>query len=499
MSSWYHTTLGRYNISDKWVGLDYGKLLRTDPKVAESILAHEAVHSVMHDETDFGQAASAVVKLLDDFKHLSDVEKKEIGLAITSSQKSVQEGMATLLQILHLSNLTSKNFALDWANKTLDGYYIKELQSLAFVLDLSQKYKNYFTKKVSYLSLENGARPAFPNLDLLRKPEDLKNYLLQDQNNPDARFKKIVQTLKNKPWIVTKTIREIAGESGIRYFEPSSKEECATFLTYLASFTNNPYVYSSEQIGDSPQGSESFIKAANNLIVGNMNLNLSNPTDVLFRIEDFLHYADKMAIVFVNPSGEMKNKDVIKKISGFNPEVNIAGFLRTGEKYLTVTSKEKATEILKNELKDVSMMIKWGGYNLQTGKVPWYEKIRKPDLIIYNNPQQMIENFSNFLNSHPKTRLKHLHAAAKYNHPLQTFFIKVLGQQPIHIVNTYGNRAITRLLGVIGHSSEVLSNEDLRASKRQINNIFSLWMNMHWDVDWVETMLDGKILIFRKG
>src|SRR5258708_7609833 len=312
MATWYHTVLGRYNISDKWIGLDYGKLLMTESRVAESVFAHEMAHNLMSTQTDFGQATYAISKLLEEFKHLNEKQKLEVVTLITKSQEFVQEGIATIFQIGRLRNLTSKSFALNWTNKTLPPEYLDKMNKMLFVFDWSQRYKDYFTEKVSYLVLETGARKVIPQQDLLRTPEKLANYLADENNNPDLRLERLIGTLKYKAWLITKPIPEIAKECGVTFFEPCTKKECADYLTYIASFTNNPHIYSEADIGDSPQGADAFIQAAQNMVVGNMNLDLTNTAEVLFKLEDFLFYADKIEVAFVNPNSETKHRDFIK-------------------------------------------------------------------------------------------------------------------------------------------------------------------------------------------
>lgn len=496
MSNWYHGILGRYNISDKWIGLDYASLLMSEAPVAESVLAHEMAHNVMAD-TDFGQATYVIIKLLKDLNHLNDQQKVEVGKMITKSQEFVQEGLATLFQVARLRNLTDKQYALNWVEQTLPSEYQDKLQRLSFVLDLSQSYRDFFTGKISYLVLETGIRKELPRRDLLQNPEKLRNYLTEEKNNPDLRLEKLISTLKYKAWLVTKPIPEIAKECDVEYFEPSTKQECADYLTYVASFTNNPHIYTVENIIDAPQGVEAFKKAAENMIVGNMNMDFTNPADVLFKLQDFIFYSNKMEIVFISPNENIQDRELIKSISGHEPEINISGFLRTGEKYLTTTSKEKAAEILNNDLKNATIWVKWGGFNTIAGKFTWSDKARPADLVIYNNAEQMLDTFKELLKQKPSTKLLHLHAGSRENHPLQTLFIKIENESPIHAVNTWGNTGITNILTEIKKVSKVMPNEVLKENKKHINNLLSLWNGMHWDIDWVETMIDGKVLSFR--
>ena len=498
MSNWFHTVLGRYNISDKWIGLDYGKLF-LDPLQANLTLAHEMTHSVLAMDTDFGQTANVVMRLIDDFTHLNDTQKDEIGVHLLQAQTFVQEGFATFMEVSQLRKMTNRNNALTWAQQHLPQDYLERFHKLMFAFDLTQRYRDFFTAKISHLAMETGIRKFMPKHDLLNNPESVKRYLSDGNNNPDARLNKIIQTLQYKTWLVTKPIPEIAKACGITYFEPTTKEEAAEFLTYVTSFTESPRVFNPSEIGDTPQGSDAFIQAGQNMIVANMNLNLAETAIPFFKIDGFLHYADKMEIMFVNPHDEnWKHRDLVKSISGTEPEISIGGFLKTGEKYLTITSKDKAVELLSNQLQHITMMVKWGGYNLIEDKLIWSDKARIPDIVVYNTAQEMAQRFKELLAAKVNTKFVHLHAGAAERHPLQTLIVIVEGKTPIHVVNTYGNKGIVEVLQTIRELTQVMSDDELRTHKRHLNNVMSLWMGMHWEVDWIESMLDKKTLIFRR-
>lgn len=497
MSSWYHTVAGRYNVTDKWIGLDYSQLLG-DPKIADSVMAHEMAHTAMAQETDFGQATYTIFYCQEDFKHLSENETAKMCNALINSQDFVQEGLATLFQVARLGNLTSKNFAIDWANSVLPREYKDKLERLKFAIDLSQRYRDYFTQKISFLALETGIRVDTRKLDLLSKPDELKKYLEDDDKNPNRRLEKIIEVIRNKSWIVTKTIPEIANLCGIAYFDPTTKDEVADFLNYVTGLTNHPKTFTSRDIGETPKGAETFIQAGKTMIIGNMNLNFTNSSQALFKLDDFLHYSDVMEIIFVAPNGVTKHRETIKAISGEEPEIDIAGMLKTGEKYITSTSKKKAAEILNGELKSITLFVKWGGYDIDKDQLIWSSVARRPDLVVYNNPEQMLAVLDHEIKSSKDVKFEHLYMGAMEDHPMQTLIVIIKDKSSIHAVNAWGNKGIIEILNLIRDRSEVINNEELRKNKKHLNTLFSFWMGMHWDIDWVETMLDGSMLIFRK-
>lgn len=495
MSAWFHTALGKYDISNRWIGLDYAKLF-LDPVQADITLAHESVHSVLAMR-EFGQASHVIIKLLDQFNHLNDSQKQEVGKILVQEQKFVQEGFATFMEISSLRRLTDKTNALRWA-RDLPQDYKDRFERLRFAFDLAQGYRDYFTSKISDLAMETGIRKIMPKLNLLKDAITLKDYICQEDNSPNHRLEKIIETLRHKTWLVTKSPRDIATACGISYHDPSTKEEVAAFLNYVTSFTNSPKTFLPSDIGDTPIGADAFSEAMQNMIVANMNINLAETAETLFKLKDFLFYSDKMELIFVHPNTVDKHTPVIKQISGTDPEVNIGGFLKSGEKYLTSTSKGKAVEILAKDLKTATMMVKWGNYEPLHKRLIWSPLARLPDLVVYNYPQEMLLMVRTVLKANPETRFLQLHLKAAEDHPMRTLLIKLEGESPVHALNTYGNKGVIEILKELNGHSRVLLPEEIKTDKTHLNNLMSFWMGLNWDIDWVDTMLDGKDLHFRK-
>lgn len=500
MANWYDSTKGTYFVDDKWIGIDYGKHL-LDPLDAQLTLFHETTHSVLGITTDFGQATQNIYKLKDQFKHLVREEKDAICYPLYKAQDFVQEGFATFMEIARLKTLTNKSNALDWASKKFPDDYLEKFNKLAFALDLSPRYRDYFTQKVSKIAMETGFRRDAQKLDLLSDPKKLVNYLSDIRVNPNLRLEKMLDTLRYKNWLVTKPMPEIASACGVDYFEPPTKVEVAQFLTYLTSFTNNPHTFQESDIGDLPTSEVILKEAYDSIIVGNMNFNFGESAIALYKKEDFLFYKNQMELVFISlsePSPDEGFNNYLRVMTGVNPEVTMGGFVKTGEKYITATSKEIAEDILNTDLKDKTLLVKWGGFNLATNKFIWATKTRHPDLIIYNRVTDLKDTISKYIEANKHSFIKYIHIGAGEDHPLQTLLVMIDDLPSMHIANAYGNKDIHLFLEQWKGRVTKMELKELVIHKQHLNNLFACWFNLGWDVDWVETMLDGKILHFRK-
>jgi len=495
-SNWFHELKGKYDISEKTIAIDYGKLMG-DPMEARLVLVHEGAHALLSHITEMGQATHIFYKLQAYFTHLNAVEVDAMLMSLYGAQKRTQEGLATLMMCLNVrrvsgnAGLTQFLAKLQKTNPEYYGY----VKDMIFITKLGLRYREFFTEKVSQLVMETGIRKHAKGQNLFKDPATLNAYLDDENNSPDKRLENLLRTLYFKPWLITKPTQFIAETVGLKFNDTSTKEEVAGFMTYAASLTAQPRTYKAEEIGDAAD-IKPLQDVYDNMMVSNINMNVE-PSDVVNQT-DFLHYADKYKIFLAILNEDIKSSDFIKSITGEEPEVLLYGFLGTGEKYVTALSKLTAEKIINNELKDITFAIKWGGFNAVTQKNIWSETLRPPELIIYNTAVQMKGVMENVLNSNPKTTFTHLYAGAMEDHPLQSLLIKVENNIPIHAVNHYGNKKIIEILDIIRSNSTVMENQYLLDNKESLNNLLSLWMGLHWEVDWVQTMVDADVLYFRK-
>jgi hypothetical protein len=344
--------------------------------------------------------------------------------------------------------------------------------------------------------METGIRRYAQQQDIFKSSNSLREYFLNEDNIPNKRLEKIIEVLRYKDWLITKTIPEIAEACGIKYHEPSTKEEVAAYMTYLTSYTEKPHTFFVADVGDTPEGNTTLQEMYDNMMVANINIKFS-PSEFL-KYQDFLHYADRYEIVLVVLNDKTKHWDFAKELYGEEPEVILYGFLEGGEKYITLVPKVLAEKIVNEDLKNATLAVKWGGYNPKTNKSIWSESLRLPDLVIYNTPIQLKTTLEALKKTHPDTKFQHLHAGAMEGHPFQSLLVRIGDFMPIHVVNHFGNKNILNALDVIRNNTTVINNTFLMENKKTLNNLMALWMGLFWEVDWVETMIDKKTLHFRK-
>lgn len=497
MSSQFHAVGGLYSKEERWVGLDYATSFMKDAAIVESIVAHELSHAIIAG-TDYGQASFVVFNLVDKFGHVPINEAKEIASSIFDSQVLTQEGLATFMQVGRLRARIGKTKALEWAQANLPKSYTDKLAEFAHIHKASKSHREHFMTKASALAMTNGFRQHAAGLDLLASTSSLNEYLADPNNSPDARLRKILELLRHKPWAITKSLEEIANLAGIAYFEPATKEEIAAFQTYVVKLTGDSYEFLPQDIGDPVAPDLEIQRAAESLFVTNLNLQLAESSELLMKREDFVFYADVVDTVFVNYIDETWDKrDLVMWAIGEAPDVSLVSFTKTGEKYVFYCSKATAAQILNEEFKDATLVVKWGGYSIEKDGVIWSGDARPPDIVLYNTPTHLQETFSKHLEADPDVKFRHLHIGTTLDHPLQSLMATIEGKTPLHLVSDFGNARISKAVELLKKNSSLLQHDELRAHGKHINNTLTM-LGLLRQVDWVETMIDQKDLIMRK-
>lgn len=491
---WFDRNLGRFNLADKWVGIDYGSLF-LDPIKVEGVVAHEWSHSVMAATTDMGLATTTILELEKFYTKINKASFQEIVSFIMGSQIYVQEGFATLMQLLRLREIAGKAYAV----AEIDGLpakYSEWLSPMRYWFEHTGSYRDEFIGKCNKIALESNFRIDSVNLDLLSNPMKLKMYFEDVQHNPNERLKMMCGALKYRKWLVTKDEETLARECGVQYYTPATKKQVAEYLTYVSSLTNEPHIYGEEMVGDAPEGREAFLQASRSMIVGNMNLRLAESAEVLLKEKDFFHYADQIEIIFINPFNEFDHiSDLFNVLTGNKPEIALVAITSDGTKYITLTSDERARFMLDGCLKAATLCVKWGGYDFDKKGFRWLANTRPPDVLIYNRISDLSVALDNIF-ARPGQH-KYIEMGASEGHPLRTFLIKQ-DDGPLHAVNTYLGTFDQSGWEKIKINAAVMSPDDIRSIKDELNNYMVLWNNLPRAVDWVASMLDGKEVIYRR-
>lgn len=498
MESWFHNLKGKYDIRDGWVGIDYSKSL-LEPLEFKGTFMHEVSHALL-SRKEFGQATVEMMRCLEDSEKFDEEIKSTILQSFYNEQVFTQEGLATLLQFLGMQTFLGESRAKQWATNTLPTDYHQRLKQFYFVLESSKKYRDLFTSKVRHIAMTTNIRKDMRTLDLLSDSQKLLNYLKQPDNSPDQRLRKLIVGLRANMGLLNKNMEIIANRCEVSLYKPPTKKDLADNLTYLAAYTKHPTVFSPEQIGNQVEDSEIISSYSSNLIIGNLNMDFEHTSEAIFNIEDFLFYASRIKVLFVSPNiGYLRNKDVLGELIGMPCEISFAALLNDGTKIITSLSFQKASEIINSQLKETTVLIKWGGYDVEKQKLFWSDTVRKPDLIIFNYPTDLSQYLDKVMLARPKTNFKYINIPLSAGHPASTMLVKEETDTPLYCLNSVANSVTTGILEKLGdfNSSSKFSEVDLTNYKEHINNLFSFWMGLSIHIDWVKSMIDKENVYFR--
>lgn len=493
MSSYWHSTiLGKYSPEDRWVGLDFRNLF-LDPLATKLTHIHELTHSVLSRSTDFGQATEVIYQLLSKMKHLKSEDRDIIRQSLRNAQFFTQEGSACLMELLRLKSEIGRLAAIDWAKKHFTADYYQTVKNFLFVLKLGQRYRDCFTMQIPHTAMHTGIRRAIVEQDLLSSAEKFTNYLRDENNNPDARIQKMIDIICHRTYIPTKSPQEICNLTGIAYFSDVTKQNAADFLNYIHNLAGNKTNITADQIRNS-KDVDVLSEANEQIIIGNMNLNLQHDATVLWKIEDLLHYKKVVETVLVSRmSDDLESKDFIEKLIGKKLEAGIVAFLKTGEKYMFGSDLSTISKLLANELADCTLLVKWGLYKPGEKELLFFTNSRKPDVVIYNTAKDLDNNFNSWLNS--GNQAEYLFLGASEGHPFQIVLLKD-NNNVLHFLNTF-NRPANEFFKKHAKGLMKTIPENFLTNTKHYNNALSVWGGMPFEVDWYKSMLDGKNIHFR--
>ncbi len=493
MSSYWHSTiLGKYSSEDRWIGLDFRNLF-LDPLAAKLTHIHELAHSVLSRSTDFGQATWIIYQLLPRMKHLKPEDKDLIRQSLRNVQIFTQEGSACLMELLRLRNEIGRQAAIEWARQHFTTQYYQIVENFLFVLELGRRYRDCFTMQIPHTAMHTGIRRAIVQQDLLSDANKFVAYLQDENNNPDARLKKMIDVIRYRPFIPTKPPQEICRLTGIAYFSDVTKQDAADFLNYTHNLAGNKTSITAEQIRDS-KDVDVLSEANEQLIIGNMNLNLQQNAIVLCKIEDLLHYKDVIEAVMVNQMGnDLEYKSFIEQLIGKRLEAALVAFLKTGEKYMFGSDISTISSLLVKEFSNCTLIVKWGLYKPGEKELLYFSNSRKPNVVIYNTAKDLDSNFNHWLNS--SNQAEYLFLKASEDHPFQIILIKD-NNNVLHFLNTF-NRPANDFLKKYSSNLKSANPEVFLQDTKHYNNALSIWCGMPFEVDWYKSMLDGKNVHFR--
>lgn len=491
-SYWHNTILGKYSPEDRWMGLDFRNLF-LDPLATKLTHIHELTHSVLSRSTDFGQATEVIYQLLPKMKHLKPEDKDLIRQSLRKAQIFTQEGSACLMELLRLRSEIGRQAAIDWAKQHFTAGYYQIVENFFFVLELGQRYRDSFTMQIPHTAMHTGIRRVIVQQDLLSSAEKFLNYLQDANNNPDARIQKMLEVIRYQTYIPTKPPQEICRLTGIAYFSDVTKQDAANFLNYVHNLAENKTNITADQIRDS-KDIDVLSEANEQIIIGNMNLNLQDNATVLWKIDDLLHYKDVIEAVMVNRMGDdLEYKSLIEQLIGKKLEAALVAFLKTGEKYMFGSDISTITQLLVNEFSNRTLIVKWGLYKPGEKELLYFTNSRKPDVVIYNTAKDLDNNFNSWLNS--DNQAEYLFLKASEDHPFQIILIKD-NNNVLHFLNTF-NRPANDFLTKYPSSLVKAKPNGFLQNTKHYNNTLSVWGGMPFEVDWYKSMLDGKNIHLR--
>jgi hypothetical protein len=251
-------------------------------------------------------------------------------------------------------------------------------------------------------------------------------------------------------------------------------------------------------IGDTPAGEQLFLNAFESLHITNLNLDFRDTGVPLYSVDDFAFYADVTEAIFYTEAGKRFITPALTHAIGQDLDVAFAAFPKGDRiKYITANSRENAIYLLNGPFRECTQLVKHLGFDIKTNISKLSPKVRPPNIVVYDRPKDMFAVIEEAMCDNAELKFRFRHIGASYGHPFQMLWIMVEGQEPIHVLTHYGNTGITSIISLIGERASDLSNDDILARRKHLNNLFVVGMDMPWEVDWTASMIDGETMHYR--
>lgn len=482
---WSHSLLGQYDVGADNLAIDLARNF-LDPIQAELVHVHEVTHATLGRTTDMGLASKPVYAHIQRFSHLGDAGKKRMIKAFYDAQVLPQEGFASLMECLHLAHKVGPTKAKEYARNKFPSEYYNRFDQLSYCMDMSHRYREYFTQKVPALAMETGFREVASSQDLLRSPEKLEQFFRQIDRNPTLRLQKMNEALRLKPWLITKTIDEIAAVSGLTLYEPADKEAIAGYMNYIGGLAHLGGTYTAEMVNDAP-GPQALIDAAQDAVLTNINHNFSKDAEFLMDETAVDWEAEKADCAMFDMwpyYGE--REQLIEKASNLKPEVAFAFFRRTGEKYIGFIPREKATALIEGPLISKTLITKHGLVDIVSGAFD-LSKVKVPDIVYYDHPKLLHEKVKEAKDK--ISSVQYLNLGTTHDHPYRILALRVNEERPLHVANAFGGAKIADILSGLDQKTKLPDGLVRNDYRDAINDYFG-FMGLPWQNDWIAMMLD---------
>lgn len=276
---------GKYDPSVSAISIDYGSHIFDD---ASSTVFHEQTHYYLSLYTNHG----AVLNILAEITHRN--KKLVVDLNLVKKTISelhdacyfVQEGFAHLLQAKRLMKDGGKT-AVDALLENIPNKPKIALTDLLFTLNFTQEQFDQFTGKISDLAMNTTLHlEAAKKQGIILDQNKLKEHLVEENNNPNSRLKKLRYAVERDPSILQLNSADICKKVGISYQDSMSNQEKADLINAITAFTDQPTALSEKDITPLQNSDEIFTSSYEGMVIRDANLERLARTDLP---KDVLH------------------------------------------------------------------------------------------------------------------------------------------------------------------------------------------------------------------
>jgi len=229
-----------------------------------------------------------------------------------------------------------------------------------------------------------------------------------------------------------------------------------------------------------------------------MNMNFRN-ADFLYKTEDVIHYSDVIETIVIGERGDRSEEqiNILRPLFDEEPEITFMMQAKTGEKYIHITSRNNAIELLNTHFKDAVLGVKLLDYDYDSDSVAWLNGCRPLDLVIFNHHWQLKRFLEKVIELDPQIKITHCNMGPTEDHPYRSFLCTIENKKPLIGVNTMIPKQADEIIAALDSHITSSGEDFVKTNKAAVNSWLIFWTGWDFRIDWVETMLDGNELHFK--
>jgi len=466
---------GQYHTQLQNISVDLPSHLFSDDK---DVVFHEVTHYYLSAYTNEGAVYSILSEnCLPPKKFIVDMAKINTACKILHEDMYLpQEGFAHLMQAMQIYDEGGDQAIKNWED-SLPHKPKSAFNYVKFAITLPQSQKEYFSTKLSDISLNTNI-----HLKVIENPNflttnDLTNFLLGANLSANERFKKVCYAIERDLTLLELTGQEICTKIGLPYYPTISNKDKALLINAITSLTDHPTSVQESDIKSLSDPNEIFLPALESMIIAD--LSLVRDAIVGVRESDIRDESRYFRTLFIYNNPQSPQKE------------NHFGFYSFSRMHYIINGSLEINELSKKiiDQEELTKVVDTASFDFTKCEIKPERNFIKPNIIWHKNYHDLIPLIE--MAEKMNLTIEECNFAITDGHPYRFFILRISGGKILHITAGY-SFIENRLSSAKFKRTNLDFFEIIKGSEKHINNFFHDMIGMPYLFDLVEMFNDAE-------